>query len=47
MESVVHNMWFRGDFTIKTVVEFMLKHAWKNVSHSEAFYSYAVLLFAD
>ena len=45
MESAVHSVCFRGDFTIKRQVSAQTRL--KNVSHIEAFYSYAILLVAD
>ena len=43
MDNDVHMACFRGDFTIKTVVGFLRKNSFKNVSHVEAFYSHAIL----
>ena len=43
----VHSVCFRGGFAIKKVVGFLRENSFKNVSHVEAFYLYAILLVAE
>ena len=44
MDSGVHSVCFRGDFAITTVVGFLRKTLFQNVSRVEAIYSYVILL---
>ena len=37
MDSGVHRVCFRGDFAFKTVVGFLRKNSFENVSHVQAF----------
>ena len=47
MESAVRSVYFRRDFTIKTVVVSVRKLAWKMYHTIEAFYSYTILSVVD
>ena len=47
MDSGAHSVCFRGDFAIKTVAGFLRQNSFENVSHVQAFYSYAILFVAD
>ena len=47
MDNDVYSVCLRGDFAIKTVVGFLRYNSFENVSHVQAFYSYAIIFVAD